>query len=636
MATQIVVISPYENLTKIIKAIIKEKREKIQVHTALLDEATQLCKKLENEGAKVFISRGGNTKYIRERIDSPVVDIVHHLGDYLEGLEKAKYLKGKIGIFCFEKKLDDIDTVAKLLNIDIKQYIFTNKVEAVKAVQEAKKEKIILGMGGILTGTICKEMGIEYYIVNTSKDSILRAIDTAKNVLKIQKEEEKKTEYYKIQMENYKAVLNFSYSGIIGIDEEYKINVFNPFAENLLNLSAKDVLGKKIYEVLPNTKLKRTLDEGKIESNKIMRVNNKILYTNRVPININNEIKGAVATFQDIEMIQENEREIRIKLHKKGLLAKYTFDDIIGNSKAIKHAIEIAKSYSKTSSTVLINGETGTGKEMFAQSIHNYSDRRSKPFVAINCAALPESILESELFGYDEGAFTGSKKGGKIGLFELAHGGTIFLDEVAEIPMNLQAQLLRVLQEKQIRRLGSEKIIPVDVRVIAATNKELIDEVKKDKFRKDLFYRLNILKLLLPPLRERKEDIKEIGISFIKKRNYKLYNENKSQFYKIFSYLERHNWYGNVRELENVLERIMVILNEGIYNFNSYKELLDKVLYIDSEALSDIVTSKISYEKDMIYDALLNANWNRNKAAKVLGISRTTLWRRMKKYNIGT
>lgn len=636
MVSSIAIISPYEDLSKKIRLILKEMNEEIDVYTALLDETVKLCLRLKDEGAKVFISRGGNTKYLYERLQSPVVDIAHNLGDYLEALEKAKYLDGKVGVFCYDKKLEDIDTVAKLLSINIKQYIFRNIAEAKIAVEKAKKDKIILGIGGIATGEACRDMGIEYYIVNTSKDSIINAINTAKNLLSIKEEEENKTEIYKIQMKNYKAVLNFSYNGIVGIDENYNINVFNPFAEKLLNISAENVLGKHINNVIPSAKLSKTIESGKTEINEIVRINNRLLNTNRVPINIDNRIKGAVATFQDVETIQEHEREIRRKLNKKGLVAKYSFEDIVGSSRAIKHVIDIAKSYAKTFSTVLINGETGTGKELFAQSVHNYSDRKTKPFVAINCAALPEGILESELFGYDEGTFTGGKKGGKIGLFELAHGGTIFLDEIAEIPLSLQAQLLRILQEKQIRRLGSDKIIPIDVRVIAATNKNLFEEVREDRFRKDLFYRINILRLSIPPLRERKEDIIEIGKKYILGKDYNLYINNIEKWSSIFQYLINYNWYGNVRELENVIERIMVILREKVLDYNDYNDLMNNVLYTDEAELYYNGFNMISGEKQRIYNALLICDWSKTKAANYLGISRTTLWRKMKEYKIGT
>lgn len=637
MVSSIVIISPYDEFTEKIKSIVSEMNEHIDVYTGLFDEAVSLCEKLKKQGARVFISRGGNTKYIQDKIDLPVVDIAHNLGDYLDAIKKAKEIKGKIGIFQYNKKLEDIDTVSRLIDIDMKQYIFCgDETEADQSVKDAIKDGIVLGIGGTLTEMYCRKNNINYIRVNSSKDSIINAINTAKEVYNIQEEEKKKSDEYKIQMEKYEAVLNFSYNGIIGIDENYKINVFNPCAEELMNMSSKEMIGKNINAVMPNSKLANILKTGKTDINKLTKINNKHITINRIPIYGNNEIKGAVATFQDIRKIQENEREIRRKLANKGLVAKYSFDDVLSDSQVMKQCINIAKGYAKTSSTILVYGETGTGKELFAQSIHNYSLRRSAPFVAINCAALPESILESELFGYEEGTFTGGKKGGKLGLFELAHEGTIFLDEIAEIPLALQAQLLRVLQEKQIRRLGSDKIIPIDVRVIAATNKNLAKEVKKDRFRQDLFYRINILRLILPPLRERKEDIEKIGVCFIKSKNYKLYSKNQEKWNEIFKLLSNYDWHGNVRELENVLERTMVILKENIYTFDNYKELLGNVLNSEIESMDILENKYISIEKQKIIDVLEDSNWSKTKAAKKLGMSRTTLWRKMKDYGIGT
>jgi PAS domain S-box-containing protein len=635
MAKSISVISTHKSLTYKIKAIIEEMQENIDVYTATLDEAVTLCKGLMEEGTRIFISRGGNAKYLRKKLGCTVVDISHGISDYLEAFERAKHARGKVGIFSYERKLEDIDAVGKLINIDMKQYIFSDLNGARKAVMDAYRDGVILGIGGVVTGKVAEELGIDYIVIDSSRSSIINAINAANQLLQVQMEENRKAENYKIQMENYRAILNFSYSGIIAIDENCIIRAFNPIAEQLLGIPAEKAAGKNIKELLPDTKLIKVLDSGVAELNQIMEINDKIIYTNRVPICINGRVKGVVATFEDVKKIQENEQEIRRRLYDKGLVAKYSFSDIVGSSKEIKQAIEIAKSYARTSSTVLIQGETGTGKELFAQSMHNYSDRRGKPFVAINCAALPKDLLESELFGYEDGTFTGARKGGKMGLFEAAHGGTIFLDEIAEIPLSLQAQMLRVLQEKEIRRLGSDKIIPVDVRVIAATNRNLETELKEGRFREDLFYRINVLKLSLPPLRERKGDIAEIGTHFLRKKYYHTYIEKQKLWTEMLSSLSEYPWYGNIRELENVLERLAVILGQGIINFNNYRNLIREVVGTDAIP-SGNQESDSEDERKLIYEALVESNGCRTTAAKKLGISRSTLWRKIKKYGIST
>ena len=249
------------------------------------------------------------------------------------------------------------------------------------------------------------------------------------------------------------------------------------------------------------------LGDGSELCNKLTKINGKQVLVNRIPIIIDNDTLSVVVNIQETSNIQKIERNLRAELYRKGFVAKHTFSDIIGDSDIIKETVNKAKKIGRTNSTVLITAETGCGKELFAQSMHNLSRRMGGPFVAVNCAALPENLLESELFGYEEGAFTGAKRGGKIGMFELAHKGTIFLDEISEIPLGLQGRLLRVLQEKEIQRVGGDSVVNVDIRIIVASNKDLFDKVVKGSFREDLFFRINVLDLYIPPVRERKQDI---------------------------------------------------------------------------------------------------------------------------------
>jgi transcriptional regulator with PAS, ATPase and Fis domain len=634
MATGIVFISPYEDLSERIRCIVEETNETIEVHTAYLEEAYQLCRKLEKEGTEVLISRGGNTKYLREVTTLPVVDIAHNLADYMEALERVKATKGVVGVFSYQKRIDYMDTAAKLIDADMRQYIFESRSDLSDVVDGAIADGIVLGIGGVVSQYECEARGIEYIRVVSSRDAIVNANKNAKEVYRIQKEEKEKSAQYRIQMENHKAVVDFSYNGIIGLDKDFIVNVYNTWAEKILDITKEQIIGRHIFDALPETQLIKVMESGVAEFDVFKKVNGKQIIINRIPIMINGEVQGIVATFQDVKTIQESERKIRRNLTGRGLVAKYAFSDIQTVSPAMHQCIEIARGYAKSSSTVLIYGESGTGKELFAQSIHQASPRRSQPFVAINCAALPATILESELFGYEEGTFTGAKKGGKIGLFELAHEGTLFLDEIAEIPLTLQAQLLRVLQEKQIRRLGSDKIIPIDVRVVTATNKDLTVEVNEGRFREDLFYRINILRLSIPPLRERKEDIVKIGNYLVKTNDYKLYIDNKEKWETIFELLGDYHFHGNVRELQNIIERTMVVLKENIYDFENYKKLLGDILNIENVNLKKKQSEHRIQEKQRILDVLSESNWSKTKAAERLGLSRSTLWRKMKAYHI--
>jgi transcriptional regulator with PAS, ATPase and Fis domain len=378
------------------------------------------------------------------------------------------------------------------------------------------------------------------------------------------------------------------------------------------------------------------LKSGRAELGEIETMNGQQMAVNRVPISIGNLIVGAVATFQPVTVIQELEGKIRRKVYERGHKAKLTFQDILGNSPAIKRAITVAEEFSEVNSTVLIMGETGTGKEIFAQSIHNSSGRRKGPFVAVNCAALPENLLESELFGYAEGAFTGAVRGGKIGLFELAHMGTIFLDEIPEISHKLQGRLLRVLQEREIMRLGDDKIVPVNVRVIAATNQDLYKMMQEGLFREDLYYRVEILKLVLPSLRGRREDIIPLMHHFLEEYCGQFGKKFRSLSPEAQRLLEDYHWPGNVRELSNIAERLAVLSGNGTIEPGDIEGMFSHPP-IDSDAVSEkrliSSSSSIDMNRSILLKALEESNYHYAKAAAKLGISRTTLWRRLKGYD---
>lgn len=330
---------------------------------------------------------------------------------------------------------------------------------------------------------------------------------------------------------------------------------------------------------------------------------------------------------------------MRKRLRNRGHLAKYDFHDILGESEKIRASIEKARRFGRVDATVLIYGETGTGKEFFAHAIHNASSRRNGPFIAVNCAAVPENLLESELFGYAEGAFTGAKRGGKKGLFETADGGTIFLDEISEMSDKLQTRLLRVLQEYEIMRLGDDRVITVDVRVIAATNRDLRKMVAEKLFRADLYYRINVLTLVIPSLRERREDIPVLVGHFLQVFNKKFQKNIKGVERQGIDLFYTHDWPGNIRELQNIMERL-VILTDGDY---IPAELVAESLYTSLEGYpvetarqekpgtSPEPQSLSRLEEKAIRDTLAAVKGNKKQAAAILGVSRTTLWRRLKK-----
>lgn len=340
-------------------------------------------------------------------------------------------------------------------------------------------------------------------------------------------------------------------------------------------------------------------------------------------------IYGASNKIEEITLVFNELKKSR-KLAGKILSgqAVYTFDRIIGKNEKFKKIIEYTKKISDSKSTLLITGESGTGKEVFAQSIHNNSSRRDEPFIAVNCGAIPRTLIESELFGYEDGAFTGSKKGGNAGKFEIAEGGTIFLDEIGEMPSDMQINLLRVIEEGVINRIGSSRQIPIDVRIIAATNKDLKHEVDRGNFRTDLYYRLNVLPLYLPPLRERSDDIPELVNYYMKKTSRKLNKRSVNISEEYMEYLKNYDWPGNIRELENVIE---LIVNSEVIQTNLWNEASKETKPLDTLNFN---LSLELVEKQHIIQVVKSVKGNMTLAAKILDIGRNTLYRKIEKYNI--
>lgn len=442
--------------------------------------------------------------------------------------------------------------------------------------------------------------------------------------------------------------------GVVITDVEGRyVYVNEAWSEMMGGIKLEDVKGKYVRDVIPETKIDVVLKTGKPITGHVIisRGPTKTeAFSSYIPILKDGKLiagfihviirgmKGALAftskvnsMINQLEYYQEELRRIRG--------AKYTIDNIVGISPPIMQMKDSIIKAARSNSTVLIEGETGCGKELVAHSIHDLSTRSSAPFIKINCAAIPNQLLESEFFGYDEGAFTGAKKGGKEGRFEMANGGSLFFDEINQMPLTLQPKLLRALQEKEIERVGGKGSIKVNVRIIAASNVSLEKMVKENRFRSDLFYRLNVIKITIPPLRERKEDIPLIADNLLEKLNFQLGMSVPGISDEAKSKLMEYNWPGNVRELQNVIERAMnMAWGETLAwkHFSQYFEnkMLLKQPKLDSGGGFLIKDMKHSLERDTIIRALKVSNNNKTKAAQLLGISRTMLYRRIKQYGI--
>ncbi|NFV12029.1 AAA family ATPase [Clostridium sporogenes] len=417
--------------------------------------------------------------------------------------------------------------------------------------------------------------------------------------------------------------------GMIILDKNLNIKRINNRAEKILHIKDKYILGINIKNVLKNISFEEILKDGyiNIESDFYIKDNRVRCVLNAVPIKVNEKITGVVITFKEATSVH------RLVNKVIGYKASYIFDNILTANDKMIEMIEIAKKAAKSQCNILIEGESGTGKEVIAQSIHNYSIRSEGPFVAVNCASIPRELVESELFGYERGAFTGASKEGHPGKFELADGGTIFLDELGELPLDIQSKLLRVLDNNKITRVGGSYEKQLNVRVVGATNRNLKDEMKKKNFREDLYYRLGVINIKMLPLRYRKEDIEILANSFIRNLNSKNLQQNKRVKKSYIDKLKDYDWPGNVRELRNVVERDYYL--SDTYTVSSYYIEENVFEEINNENYKDInIIPMERLEKENIKNAIEKCHGNLAKAAKLLNIGRSTLYRKIKKYGI--
>ncbi len=591
---------------------------RILVIDCMLKDVLEKAGNMEKNGeADVFLSAGGTAKLLSGNLANPLVEIKVTGFDILAALREAKKYSDTVGLISYESKIPNLDNLSGLLNITIKQFTYQHISDIEETLNQLQNEGVKVVIGGSFLQEVIWDRGIQIKgIFIYSSDGVTRALDTAVQIAFSKKVEARKAE-------ELRTILAFSYEGIIAVDRNGLITVINPSAEKMIGTSQHQVLGQSIAGIFPTAKLTKVMQSRRPELNQIESIGDSQIVINRIPILVNSGVIGAVATFQNIGIIQEVEEKIRKSLYQKGFVAKTFIKDIIGTSDQIQKAKREAFLYAKNSSSVLITGESGTGKELFAQGIHNAGIRFRRPFVTINCAAIPDNLLESELFGYEEGAFTGAKKGGKPGLFELAHEGTVFLDEIGELSMSLQSRLLRVLEEHEVLRIGGDHIRSVNIQVISATNKDLWEMTEKGYFRKDLYYRLNVLELRLPPLRVRKTDIPLLVKKFLTETCHDL-TTNEIEGISQHPIFRDYNWPGNIRELRNIIERFA-----ALYKNEEYEDLLLSLF-------ERLTPSKLcSVEQEEFNRVLNSVHGNKTEAAKKLGISRTTLWRKLKGNTFG-
>lgn len=641
MASPIGMIAPTAEIAERAQRVARdlEMSDQISFHVANLQEGVQVARELECNGVEVLIARRGTAELIRKNLATPLVPVPVSVQDMARALREAKLLTGRerprIAFFALPSAQADLEVFREFMEIDLHIYNMVAEEEYLEwMVDRAIADKMQVIVAGSVATMLANQRNFPSVLLDSGPLALRTALVDARQVAYARMLE-------KIQAERFRTVVTSSREGILMLDKDMRVLEANP--------AALGILGRKRIEpgvpasaIFPGLDMEASFSENG-GRNLTLPTDKGSLLLSAVPTRVGREVRGAVLFFQPTESITALGADIRKKLHSRAFSSQYDFDSIVGVSPQIEEARSRARLYAGSPGNILLIGETGTGKELFAHAVHKASPWAQGPFVAVNCAALPSSLLESELFGYEEGAFTGAARKGKPGMFELAHRGSIFLDEVSELDNSSQLRLLRVLQERCAMRLGGNRLIPIEVRVIAASNKNLWELVERRAFRDDLFFRLNVLPLFLPPLRAREGDVAVLARHFleeISRRRGLALRLSQSALKR----LNRHPWPGNVRELGNVMERIS--LAAGTRPADA--ELVESVLAPErawqglnrNEAPQALPLTGLAdglsdgSERERILEALRRSSGRRGRAAVLLGINRSTLYRKMRQYGI--
>ncbi|MFM0040239.1 propionate catabolism operon regulatory protein PrpR [Paraburkholderia strydomiana] len=608
-------------------------------------------REIESAGAgrpDVVIAGGSNGAYLKTRVSVPVVRINPTGFDVMHALARARRDGARVALVTHGETPDEIRrfTAAYALDITFASYQSVQDAESVVLDLSDRGIDVVVGPGLVTDLAANAGMGAVFLY---SRASVRAGFDTALEVAQATRRET-------VRRQRLDNLLQHLRDGVVALDAQGRVEVMNQRLAGVLGIDAAKAAGRVLLELAPD--LAGSLPDA--DGDSFCTVRGASYVVHRGPLASTSAAAGTVLTFQESRAVERLDRTLRARQRVQQFTARYRLDDIVGASESIERVRSLVRRYARSDATVLILGESGTGKEMVAQSMHHLSARRDFAFVAINCGAFPEALLESELFGYEEGAFTGARKGGKAGLIEVAHRGTLFLDEIGEMPLSLQSRLLRVLQEREVVRLGSTEPTRVDIRVVAATHRALTEGVETGSFRADLYYRLNILSIALPPLRERPNDLLPLAAELLRQaaaREPRLAARvpdvvtAERVLAGLGGSLRRYAWPGNVRELQNVIERIAVELADvdiGAQTDVSAGAQADSATVVTREMLRTVAPEIVEaharpakpaaltlrersrhVEADQIRAALAAHDGDRDAVCDALGISKTTLWRKL-------
>ncbi|HCB0617301.1 TPA: sigma 54-interacting transcriptional regulator [Klebsiella quasipneumoniae subsp. quasipneumoniae] len=621
---EIVIFSVSSTITQRIINVLIERKLEIPVYEFRYSVVLNKANEMIQSGTRIIISRGGTAALLRNNIPIPVIEIAHDFHGVYRILQEAKNKSQKIAAIGFPQFCRALRHYQSMTNDAFKICQVYNHHDIENVIKNLSENDYHMVIGGLTVAEMAKKYNLNVIEGDADNNSIEQAINEAHGLLKY------------INRENLKlvmshAALNQSREGIMCVDQLGEIIHINAIGMTLFQCQVGDNLFKKevfkdIYASMIN---ESNVKEQAIEINGTLVSLSVRHFSNR-----HNSYAVITGLSQESTLWQQTTSK---KSHLRGYATSYSFDNIIAQSPIMHQVIQKARLCAQHELPVHILGDTGTGKELFAQSIHHVSARSHGPFVALNCAAIPESLLESELFSYAEGAFTNARKGGKPGVFEMATNGTVFIDEISEAPLSVQVKLLRVLQEKQFSRLGGDTLLSADFRLITASNKDLGQLVASGEFRQDLYYRINILELQLPSLRERPEDIMVLIHHLLQQQN-----KHLTFTADAVNCLQNYDWPGNIRELQAVIYRLIVLLDGNTVN----KEVLQQISHLspachqsvslvsDHTLVADESDLLKKQEKQLIASVIEKTDGDRTRASAILGISPTTLWRKLKQHNI--
>lgn len=634
-SNKICLVTPYDELAERAEPLLKQHQFDIDIYRTNLNQVVQDVEALEQAGYQVLISRGGCAELLRRHSSLPVVEIKVSLFDLFDALAPYAGHQGKIGVVGFNSVIASCRKICDRLNID-SECLTINDSDDSDMQQQVDALQPLLAqhhfdhiIGDSVYQDLFAHTRHEFTIIHSGDESIIKAFNDADSLIKTFETQHRESLYFQTIFDHYE-------NSLLTINSKSEIVHINQSARAFFGDKVTKERIQQLSELTPE--LASAVDWSQLASgDKVLGVivdtDWGTLIVNQIPVLADGNLFRVMLSIQTVNSVRGIEHNVRRhELARRGLATRYRFNDIISNNKDMKRRLKLIESYAKTDATIMIYGESGTGKEMIAQSIHNASLRSDGPFVAVNCGALAPQLLESELFGYVSGAFTGASAKGKMGLFELAHGGTIFLDEISELDKTLQSRLLRVLQERQIMRLGSDQVIPIDIRVISASNNQLLSLVKQNRFREDLYYRLNILKATPLPLRERPEDIMPIGKHLLSKFAQKYHKPTISLSHELWQLLLKYDWPGNVRQFSNIIERLVLSISHSPASIDEALLLLDDMELVHSDPAGQacrqcqLTTGTFAEIRvALVKQILQQEQYNKSRVAKRLDVDRTSI-----------